>query len=253
MPGKTVPMSHDHVVRVAAVGDVHIGLEGAGTLRPLLAPLPDEADVLLLAGDLTRHGEPAEAEVLAGELDGIGVPVVSVLGNHDHHAGCPQKLASVLEDVGVTILEGASTTVQVDGVSLGVAGTKGFGGGFTGACGSEFGEEEMKAFMRHSRYLAEQLEAALAALETDLRVALLHYAPVDGTLEGERLEIYPFLGSSLLAQAIDAAGADFVFHGHAHAGSESGVTPGGIPVDNVAYPVIRRPYRLRHLTPRPAA
>ncbi len=240
-------------VRVAAVGDIHIGLQGAGTLRPLLAPLPEEADVLLLAGDLTRHGDPAEAEVLAGELDGIGVPVVAVLGNHDHHAGCPEKVVSVLEHVGVTILEGDSVTLRVDGLTLGVAGTKGFGGGFTGACGSEFGEEEMKAFMRHSRHLAEQLQAALAALDTDVRVALLHYSPVDGTLEGEPLEIYPFLGSSLLAQAIDAAGADFAFHGHAHAGTESGATPGGVPVDNVAYPVIRRPYRLRRLTPRAAA
>jgi len=237
-------------VRVAAVGDIHIGLDGAGTLRPLLAGLPEEADVLLLAGDLTRHGDPAEAKVLAGELDGIGVPVISVLGNHDHHSGCPEKVAAVIEDVGVRILEGDAVALRFDGVTLGVAGTKGFGGGFTGACGSEFGEEEMKAFMRHSRHLAESLEAALAALDTDLRVALLHYSPVDGTLEGEPLEIYPFLGSSLLAEAVDAAGADFAFHGHAHAGAESGTTPGGVPVDNVAYPVIRRPYRLRHLTPR---
>jgi Icc-related predicted phosphoesterase len=243
-------MPREPAVRVAAVGDVHIGLDGAGTLRPLLERLPHEADVLLLAGDLTRHGDPAEAEVLAGELDGLGVPVISVLGNHDHHGGCPDRVAGVLERVGVTILEGTTTTLAVDGITLGVAGTKGFGGGFTGSCGSEFGEEEMKAFMRHSRLLAERLEAALKTLETDLRVALLHYSPVDGTLEGEPLEIYPFLGSSLLATAIDRAGADFAFHGHAHAGSESGVTPGGVPVDNVAYPVIRRPYRLRHLTPR---
>ena len=237
-------------VRVAAVGDIHIGLEGAGTLRPLLAALPEEADVLLLAGDLTRHGDPAEAEVLAGELEGLGVPLVSVLGNHDHHSGCPEKVAAVLENAGVRILEGDSITLELGGVTLGVAGTKGFGGGFTGACGSEFGEEEMKAFMRHSRYLAESLETALATLDTELRIALLHYSPVDGTLEGEPLEIYPFLGSSLLAEAIDRAGADFAFHGHAHAGTESGTTPGGVPVDNVAYPVIRRPYRLRLLTPR---
>jgi Icc-related predicted phosphoesterase len=243
-------MPREQVVRVAAVGDVHIGVDGAGTLRPLLEPLPDEADVLLLAGDLTRHGDPAEAEVLAGELDGLGVPVISVLGNHDHHGGCPDQVAEVLEHVGVTILEGTATTLAVDGITLGVAGTKGFGGGFTGSCGSEFGEEEMKAFMRLSRLLADRLEAALQTLETDLRVALLHYSPVDGTLEGEPLEIYPFLGSSLLATAIDRAGADFAFHGHAHAGSESGATPGGVPVDNVAYPVIRRPYRLRHLTRR---
>jgi Icc-related predicted phosphoesterase len=246
-------MAPDKVVRVAAVGDVHIGVHGAGTLRPLLAALPDEADVLLLAGDLTRHGDPAEAEVLAGELDGIGVPVISVLGNHDHHTGCPDEVTKILETVGVTILEGDATRLAVDGITLGVAGTKGFGGGFTGSCGSEFGEEEMKAFMRHSRHLADQLEAALGGLDTDLRVALTHYSPVDGTLDGEPLEIYPFLGSSLLAQAIDRAGADFAFHGHAHAGSESGVTPGGVPVDNVAYPVIRRPYRLRHLTPRLAS
>ena len=125
-----------------------------------------------------------------------------------------------------------------------MAGSKGFGGGFENACGSEFGEAEMKAFVGHTRALAERLRGALAALRSDVRIALLHYAPIPGTLRGERLEIYPFLGSHLLAQAVDGAGADLVLHGHAHAGSEKGATPGGVPVRNVAQPVIRSAYRV---------
>jgi Icc-related predicted phosphoesterase len=125
-----------------------------------------------------------------------------------------------------------------------VAGTKGFGGGFAGACGSEFGEPEMKAFINHTRELAENLERSLAGLDADLRVALLHYSPVEGTLLGERLEIYPFLGSYLLAEAVDRAGADLVLHGHAHRGTEQGVTPGGVQVRNVAQPVIRHAYHV---------
>jgi Icc-related predicted phosphoesterase len=129
-------------------------------------------------------------------------------------------------------------------VRVGVAGTKGFGGGFAGACGGDFGEAEMKAFVRHTRSLAESLGKQLASLDADLRVALLHYSPVEATLQGERLEIYPFLGSYLLAEAVDRAGADLVVHGHAHAGSEKGLTAGGIRVRNVAQPVIKRAYNV---------
>jgi len=131
-----------------------------------------------------------------------------------------------------------------------VAGVKGFGGGFAGASGSEFGEREMKAFMAHTRHVAGMLEDALATLDTDVRVALLHYAPVEATLRGERLEIYPFLGSYLLAEAVDRAGADLVVHGHAHNGTERGVTPAGVPVRNVAQPVLRRSYAVYCFGPR---
>jgi Icc-related predicted phosphoesterase len=229
-------------VRVAAVGDVHLGVESGGKLRPHFEHVGEQADVLLLAGDLTRIGEPDEAAVLADELRDLPVPVIAVLGNHDHHSDAGDIVVKMLDDAGVTVLEGATATVVVDGTSVGIAGVKGFGGGFAGACGSEFGEPEMKAFMVHTRNRATDLEEALASLDTDVRVALLHYAPVEATLQGERLEIYPFLGSYLLAEAVDRAGADLVIHGHAHNGSERGVTAGGVPVRNVAQPVLRRSY-----------
>jgi Icc-related predicted phosphoesterase len=180
--------------------------------------------------------------VLVDEVRDVGVPVVAVLGNHDHHAGTVPAVTRVLRDGGVTVLEGTSTVIEVDGCRLGVAGSKGFGGGFAGACGSDFGEAEMKAFVGHTKALSERLHDALAALDADYRVALLHYSPVPDTLAGERLEIYPFLGSYLLAEAIDKAGADLVLHGHAHGGTEKGVTAGGIHVRNVAQPVIRQAY-----------
>ena len=196
----------DVVIRPAD-GDVHAGADSVGTLRPHLSRLPELADVLIMAGDLTRCGTPEEASVLAGELTAVidaGVPVISVLGNHDHHSDRPQEVAGVLEDAGVTVLEGEAVSVGVDGETVGVAGAKGFGGGFT----------------------------------------VTHYSPVPATLEGERLEIYPFLGSSHLAEAIDGAGADLALHGHAHNGTEYGLTPGGVPVRNVAQPVIRHAYRV---------
>ena len=138
----------------------------------------------------------------------------------------------------------SAAVIERNGLRLGVAGAKGFGGGFVGACGSDFGEPEMKAFVRHTKDVAAALEGALAGLHTDIRVALMHYAPVEQTLQGERPEIYPFLGSYLLGEAIDRAGATLVLHGDAHRGIEKGVTPGGIPVRNVALPVIRRPYNV---------
>ncbi len=232
------------MIRVAAVGDIHVGTDSAGRLRPHLAHLPERADLLLLAGDLTRHGDPDEAEVLAAELDDVGVPVVAVLGNHDYHSDREDEIRKLLEAAGIRVLETEGTVLDVAGTRVGVAGCKGFGGGFEGACASEFGEPEMKAFVRHTRGTAERLGEALRALEAEVRVALLHYAPVADTLQGERLEIFPFLGSYLLAEAVDGAGADLVVHGHAHAGTEKGVTPGGIPVRNVAQPVIKSAYRL---------
>jgi Icc-related predicted phosphoesterase len=168
-----------------------------------------------------------------------------VLGNHDDHSGAEETIARLLRDAGVRLLEGDATVIDTPGGRVGVAGTKGFGGGFAGACGSDFGEPEMKAFIRHTEHLADRLQRALAELgPCAVRVALLHYSPVPATLSGERLEIYPFLGSYLLAEAIDRSGADLVVHGHAHRGSERGVTPAGIRVRNVAQPVIRAAYRV---------
>jgi Icc-related predicted phosphoesterase len=232
------------MMRVAAVGDLHVGHDSADLWRERLARVADDADVLLLAGDLTQSGLESEARALAAVLRPLALPRIAVLGNHDHHAGEPARVRGVLEAAGVEVLEGAATVVEARGVRLGVAGTKGFGGGFLGACGSDFGEPEMKAFIRHTKGLAERLEAALASLATDHRVALLHYAPVADTLQGERLEIYPFLGSYLLAEAIDRAGADLAVHGHAHAGTERGVTAGGVRVRNVALPVLMHTYQV---------
>jgi Icc-related predicted phosphoesterase len=232
------------VIRIAATGDLHFGPDLAGTVRPHLEDLADHADVLLIAGDVTRVGDPEEAKGLATELAGLEVPVIAVLGNHDYHSDRQAEITDILEADGIRVLEGEATTLDVDGSSLGVAGAKGFGGGFLGASGSDFGEPEMKAFIRHTREIAERLGRALSDLAAEHRVALLHYAPVEATLRGERPEIYPFLGSYLLGEAIDASGADLILHGHAHRGTERGVTPGGIPVRNVARPVIQRAYNV---------
>jgi Icc-related predicted phosphoesterase len=233
------------VIRIAAAGDLHFGTDSAGTLGPSLERLPEQADLFLLAGDLTKWGDPKEADVLGHEVAGVPVPKVAVLGNHDYHLGKHGAVTASMERAGVRVLEGESEVLEVDGSRIGVAGVKGFGGGFVGACATEFGEPEMKAFVAHTRLTAGRLEEALASLEgVDLRIALLHYSPIEATLMGERPEIYPFLGSYLLAESIDRVGADLVLHGHAHLGQEAGTTPGGIPVRNVSQHVIKRAYNV---------
>jgi Icc-related predicted phosphoesterase len=235
------------VIRVAAVGDVHFGHDSAGTLRPHLEGIADQADVYLLAGDLTRLGDPDEAAVLAEELRDVRLPVVAVLGNHDYHSDQEKAVTDVLERAGIKVLEGDSTVVDVAGTRVGIAGVKGFGHGFAGACGSDFGEPMMKAFVRHAQEAADRLREALEDLAragVEHRVALTHYAPTHETLRGERPEIYPFLGSYLLGEAVDRAGADVAIHGHAHGGTEKGFTPGGILVRNVAQPVINQAYNV---------
>jgi Icc-related predicted phosphoesterase len=237
------------VIRLAAVGDIHIGTDSAGALAGAFENLADEADVLLLAGDLTTCGHLDEARLLASELARLPVPTVAVLGNHDYHAGHQARIRSLLEAAGVCVLEGSSVVLELNGTRLGVVGTKGFGGGFAGACGTEFGEPEMKAFIGHTKGLAGRLELELTTVEADVRIVLLHYSPVKGTLIGERLEVYPFLGSYLLAEAVDRAGAALVLHGHAHRGTEKSITPGGIHVRNVARPVIQQAYRIYERAP----
>ncbi|WP_067472907.1 metallophosphoesterase family protein [Nocardia amamiensis] len=236
-------------MRIAAVGDIHMGVDSRGQWRPALRELPERADILLLAGDLTRHGTVDEAKVVATEFADLGVPVAAVLGNHDYHCDAEHDIAAVLGDHGITVLEGTAMTLTVDGTTLGVAGTKGFGGGFAGKCASVFGERLMREFAGHTVEVAAALGSALAALDTDVRVALTHYSPISDTLHGEPREIYPFLGSYLLGEAIDAHGADLALHGHAHAGAERGTTPGGIRVRNVAQPVIRAAYAVYDLHP----
>jgi Icc-related predicted phosphoesterase len=233
------------VIRVAAVGDVHFAADAAGALKPCWDDVHDDADVFLLAGDLTRLGLPEEAEALVDELAGVRVPMVAVLGNHDYHSDQEKQVTEVLEDAGIAVLEGDAVTLELErGQRLGVAGVKGFGTGFVGASASDFGEPEIKAFVRHGRVAAEQLREALQELDTEHTVALTHYAPVADTLRGERLEIHPFLGSYFLGEAIDDGGADLAIHGHAHAGTEKGTTPGGVHVRNVAQAVIRCAYKV---------
>jgi Icc-related predicted phosphoesterase len=235
------------MIRIAAVGDVHVDADVLGRYRPALERLPEVADVLLLAGDLTRHGTVQEARCVATEFGGLGVPVVAVLGNHDHQSDQESQVTDVLTDAGLTVLEGSSVVLNVRGHRLGVAGTKGFGGGFAGACASAFGEREMKAFVGTTEASAAKLGAALRGLDCDALVALTHYSPVPDTLVGEPLEIYPFLGSYLLGQAVDAAPTALALHGHAHHGTERGRTPGGVPVRNVAHPVIKQAYNVYQL------
>ncbi|MCE5291445.1 MAG: metallophosphoesterase [Nocardiaceae bacterium] len=231
-------------MRTAAVGDIHFGDDSHGVLRPALLQVKEHAEVLFLAGDLTRHGTADEARVVAEEFSDIGVPVVAVLGNHDYHNDEQDLICELLREHGISVLEGESTVISVNGGSLAVAGLKGFGGGFSGACASPFGERQMKLFAGHTVDLAHRLAGALddVAGNADATVVLMHYSPVPDTLVGEPLEIYPFLGSYLFAEVIDQYQVDLVLHGHAHAGTRCGVTPGGIPVRNVAQPVIQSAY-----------
>ncbi|RMI31303.1 metallophosphoesterase family protein [Nocardia stercoris] len=229
-------------VRVAAVGDVHLGADSGGQLRLALRELPDHADVLLLAGDLTRTGAIEEARVAAQEFGAVEVPVIAVLGNHEYHRDAPARIADLLTAYGITVLEGTGTQFRVGEHTVGVAGTIGFGGGFRDRCASAFGERVMREFAGRAIDLAESLDEALAALDTDVKIALTHYSPAEETLAGEPREIYPFLGSYLLGAAIDANEVDLAVHGHAHAGREHGSTPGGVPVRNVAQPVTGAAY-----------
>ena len=238
------------MIRLAAVGDVHCGTETRDEVRAQFASVADHADALLLAGDLTRLGTPEEAEVLADALRPLGgLPVAAVLGNHDFHGDAQDDVRAIVEDAGVAVLDATSVVWDLDGTSVGVAGAKGFGGGFEGAHASAFGEPEMKAFVSHTQGVAERLDACLRDLRADVRVLLLHYAPIRETLTGEPREIFPFLGSFLFGELADGHRVDLVLHGHAHRGVERGRTPGGVPVRNVAQAVIRQAYAVYSLEP----
>jgi Icc-related predicted phosphoesterase len=236
-------------IRVAAVGDIHAGLDSAAPIRAAVEDIRRRADLLVLAGDFTQHGTVEEAAVVARELATLGLPAFAVLGNHDYHMGAQSGIRTALEEAGVRVLEGEAAYCDIEDVRIAVAGVKGFGCGFEGACGTEFGEPEMKAFVSLSRESGERLARALSSTDADLRIALMHYSPISDTLVGEQLEISPFLGSFFLAEAIDEAPCDVAFHGHAHRGTEWGISPGGVPVRNVARQVLRRAYKLYELDP----
>lgn len=240
------------MVRIATAGDVHCGAHDAGRVREQFAAVHEEADVLLLAGDLTNHGTPDEMHAIADGLrDVVGrIPVYAVFGNHDVHAELEAEARAILEAAGITVLEQEVATLAVNGTSVGIAGAKGFCGGFRGGCASSFGEREMRMFLKPTAEAAAFFAAALRALDTDVRVALMHFAPVPDTLLGERWELFPFLGAYQLGEAIDDAGADLALHGHAHRGTERGQTPGGVPVRNVAQAVLKRAYAVYEVEAR---
>jgi Icc-related predicted phosphoesterase len=223
-------------VRVAAVGDVHCTRTAPGVLTGMFAEAASQADVLCLLGDLTDYGLPEEARVLARELAGIKIPILAVLGNHDYESGQEGEVMAILREAGLHVLDGDATEIE----GVGFAGVKGFGGGFGRRTLEPWGEAATKAFVHEAVAEALKLERALARLRTPQRVALLHYAPIEGTVQGEPRELFPFLGSSRLEDPINRYRVTAAFHGHAHRGEPEGRTSAGIPVFNVAMPLLRR-------------
>jgi Icc-related predicted phosphoesterase len=219
------------VVRVAAVGDFHCGEKDGGMYREAFARVNDEADVLLLAGDLTRRGTPPEIDVVVRELQDVRIPVLAVLGNHDYESGQPEKVNEALRAHGVHLLDEAPFELNEH---VGFAGVKGFMGGFGRYTLTAFGEHETKAFVGTTLDEVQKLEYSLRRLSTPVRVVLLHYAPIMDTVQGEPEQIFPFLGNDRLLEPIDRFKAAVVFHGHAHHGTFRGQTPGGVPVFNVS-------------------
>ena len=236
------------MVRIAAVGDLHFERGSAGSLRGHFEKLDDVADILLIAGDLTHDGEPEQARVLADELRNAPVPVVAVLGNHDYGIDRQDEIARIVGGAGVHVLEGSSVTLDVNGHRVGVAGTKGFGGGWP-PCWHAAGEPETRAFIGLTERLARGLERALAELDADARIALLHYSPIETTISNDPPQLWPWLGSYLLGDALDNAGADLALHGHVHLGLHKGDTPGGVPVRNVSRELLGRPFTILRLDP----
>lgn len=229
----------ESAVRLAAVGDLHCPRTPPDVLTGLLRKAGDEADLLLLCGDLTDRGLEDEARILARILEStVRVPVIAVLGNHDYDAGQAGAVRAALTGTGAHLLDG--DPLEVAGV--GFAGVKGFGGGFGDRALQPWGEETIKRFVHEAVDEALKLESALAKLRTGVRVALLHYAPIEGTVKGEPPEIYAFLGSSRLEEPLTRYAVTAVFHGHAHSGSLEGRTRNDVPVYNVALPLLSRAF-----------
>jgi len=224
------------VVRIAAVGDFHCGEKDGGLYRDQFARVNDQADVLLLAGDLTRRGTPAEIEVVIKELVEVRIPILAVLGNHDHESGQPEKVNEALRARGVHLLDESPFELNEH---VGFAGVKGYMGGFGRYTLTAFGEAETKTFVGTTLEEVQKLEYSLRRLSTPIRVVLLHYAPIMETVMGEPEQIFPFLGNDRLLEPIDRFNAAVVFHGHAHHGTFAGKTPAGVPVFNVSMVRVR--------------
>lgn len=226
------------IVRLAAVSDIHYNKTSQGSLQSLFTQINERADILLLCGDLTDYGLPEEAEILAQDLATVKVPMIAVLGNHDYEAGQVDEVKRILTAAGVTLLDGDACEIK----GIGFAGGKGFGGGFGRGTLGFWGEPAIKQFVQEAIDEALKLESALARLRTEHRIGVLHYAPVQGTVEGEPLEIFPWLGTSRLEEPFSRYPVAAIFHGHAHNGSPEGRTIGGIPVYNVSLSLLQKSY-----------
>lgn len=243
------------LVRIAALADLHYGRSTAqGSLAPLFSQITAAADVLVLAGDLTDYGLPDEARGLAREMtSALKIPVVAVMGNHDLESGQQHEVRQIMSDAGVVVLDGDSTEVH----GIGFAGVKGFAGGFGRRALGPWGEPIIKQFVQEAVSEALKLESALARLRTEQIIAVMHYSPVQATVEGEPLEIYPFLGSSRLEEPLSRYPVTAVFHGHAHHGQAEGRTTRGVPVYNVSMSLMRerspeQPFRIVDVPMMPA-
>jgi Icc-related predicted phosphoesterase len=224
-------------LRIAAIGDIHVSKSSQGQFQALFSQISGSADVLVLCGDFTDYGLPDEARILARDLNAsVKIPVIAVLGNHDYESGKEDEIRQILVDAGVTVLDGEAIEIQ----GVGFAGVKGFAGGFGRGALGPWGEHAIKRFVQEAVDEALKLEAALARLRTQQRIAVLHYSPVRATVEGEPVEIFPYLGSSRLEEPINRYRVTAVFHGHAHRGTAEGRTAAGVPVYNVAMPLLAR-------------
>jgi len=249
-------MAPKDLVRIAAIGDLHYGRASqAGSLQPLFSQINESADIFALCGDITDYGLAEEARAFVKELvPTVKIPVVAVLGNHDVESNQQDEIAKILKDAGVAVLDGETTEIH----GIGFAGIKGFAGGFGRRALGPWGEEIIKRFVREAVDEALKLESALARLRNDHLVVLVHYAPIQATVEGEPCDIYPFLGCSRLEEPITRFPVSAVFHGHAHHGAPEGRTRTNVPVYNVAATLMKehfpeRPFRLVELASGPAA
>jgi Icc-related predicted phosphoesterase len=216
------------------MSDVHCTKMSQGLLQPIFAAASEQADVIVICGDLTDYGLPDEARVLVKELSGIRAQVVAVLGNHDYESGKQAEVHDILRDAGVNVLDGEAVEI----LGVGFAGTKGFAGGFGNATLGAWGETEIKSFVNEAIHEALKLETALARIRAEPRVAVMHYSPIRATVVGELPEIYPFLGCGRLEEPMSRYPVAAVLHGHSHNGTPEGATVAGAPVYNVAMPLL---------------
>jgi uncharacterized protein len=236
-------------IRIAAAGDVHFGRDGdAERAAQIFGGLEGRVDIVLLAGDLTTHGEPEQAAIVADAVRDLGVPVVTVLGNHDWHSGRAGEVTAVLQEAGIVVLQRSHHVLEVCDAEIGLVGTKGFVGGFAGSHLPDFGEPLLRNLYAETAAEVEALDAGLRAVALcPFRIVLLHYSPSGQTLEGERRDIWTFLGTDRLAAPILEHNPDLVLHGHAHAGTFAGRV-GEVPVYNVSVPVMGEDFWVFEMT-----